>query len=156
MFEFIKVIKDNFLQGLNGEGEAVKILSGKATEEIIITDDEKNILYAKAGAEVHNDERDAGIWARAIVGSEGDSAKVEGLYIKYRFTSLKNELITQKEKDLEEIERRRQEEIRMQEAIEAAHQKEERKKEHRKEIILNLVKVIVLIVIGLFFYVLMK
>ena len=83
MFGYIKKAKDSFYEGLHS---------------IDITDTEEKDLYAIANAELNSDERDAGLWAKAIAKGNGNT---DGKYIEYRVSELKAALIAKKEYQLE-------------------------------------------------------
>lgn len=76
----IEKIRDSFKEGLEGDESLSK------TKELE--------LYEIAGAELDSDERDAGVWAKAIAKGNGNP---EGKYIEYRFQVLKAEVIRERE-----------------------------------------------------------
>lgn len=49
-------------------------------------------LYELVMAELKDGARRDGIWAKALVDAEGNEAKAESLYIKYRVQALKDEM----------------------------------------------------------------
>ena len=49
-------------------------------------------LYSQVVSELAHGERREGLWAKAFADAEGDEAKSQGLYIKYRVQSLQDEL----------------------------------------------------------------
>lgn len=95
-------------------------------------------LYLQVVEELAAGHRRDGLWAKAIVNTDGDEQKAKALYIKYRVQSILDEAAVEAEKEAELEEVKQQEEMRQKaEEDHAARQKMAREKEvaRQKQII---------------------
>lgn len=76
----------NILKEINNK---LKGAEGRIREEII---------YAAVMKEIKSGSKREGLWAKALSESEGNKAKTESLYIKYRVQSIEDELQVEEEK----------------------------------------------------------
>lgn len=76
----------NILKEINNK---LKGAEGRIREEII---------YAAVMKEIKSGSKREGLWAKALSESEGNKAKAESLYIKYRVQSIEDELQVEEEK----------------------------------------------------------
>jgi len=76
----------NILKEINNK---LKGAEGRIREEII---------YAAVMKEIKSGTKREGLWAKALSESEGNKAKTESLYIKYRVQSIEDELQVEEEK----------------------------------------------------------
>jgi len=112
----------NILKEINNK---LKGAEGRIREEII---------YAAVMKEIKSGTKREGLWAKALSESEGNKAKTESLYIKYRVQSIEDELQVEEE-EREAIEAEKSE--RVTEANKRAKRAEEHREELRKKTILD-------------------
>ena len=105
----------NILKEINNK---LKGAEGRIREEII---------YAAVMKEIKSGTKREGLWAKALSESEGNKAKTESLYIKYRVQSIEDELQVEEE-EREAIEAKKSE------RVTEANKKTKRIKENKEAI----------------------
>jgi len=54
-------------------------------------------LYNEVAQELHQGKKHDATWAKALATAKGDNGLAQGLYIKYRVQSMKDDLLIQQE-----------------------------------------------------------
>jgi len=105
----------NILKEINNK---LKGAEGRIREEII---------YAAVMKEIKSGSKREGLWAKALSESEGNKAKTESLYIKYRVQSIEDELQVEEEE-------REAKDAKIQEGVSKANKRAKRAAENHEEL----------------------